>query len=160
MYNIRETLGAIKNGQSWETGNIWVHKTEDEDKKNQKKTHKKTTQHKTPDTRRRQTQISPHEAFLGQPLVGTVKIKRLEIQIIYHFIFCCHGHCWQRSKGNSLLTTTFLLTACVHASSNKNSMACVHASSNKVYESYIHDRLFTTQFVICSGFSCRAQWVR
>ena len=52
-----------------------------------------TTQHKTPNTRRRQTQISPHEAFLEQPLVGTIKIKRLEIQIIDHFIFCCHGHC-------------------------------------------------------------------
>ena len=61
--------------------------------KTKKKQKNNTTQHKTQDTRRRQTQISLHEAFLEQPLVGTIKIKRLENQIIYHFICCCHGHC-------------------------------------------------------------------
>jgi len=47
--------------------------------------------HHTQDTRRRQTKNSPHEAFLEQPLLGTVKIKRFENQIIDHFIFYCHG---------------------------------------------------------------------
>lgn len=72
-----------------------------QDRRRRQTTTKKTPQHNTicvgthhiQDTRRRQTNISPQEAFLEQPLLSTVKIKRLEYQIIDHSILYCHGYC-------------------------------------------------------------------